>query len=42
MQQGQVFVLKKQAVDGGRSGLTCTDRRSGFETVAARRLLLRA
>jgi hypothetical protein len=24
MQQGQVFVLKKQAVDGGRSGLTCT------------------
>jgi hypothetical protein len=39
MQQGQVFVLKKRAVDGGA---VWADRRSGFETAAARRLFLRA
>jgi hypothetical protein len=42
MQQGQVFELKKRAVDGRPMGVPVSDRRSGFETVTAGRLLLRA
>jgi hypothetical protein len=41
MQQGQVFELKKRAVDGSPVW-AYRYRRSGFETFAARRLLLRA
>ena len=43
MQQGQVFELKKRAVDGSPvMGVPIPGRRSGFETVTAGRLLLRA
>jgi hypothetical protein len=41
--QGQVFELKKLAVDGSPvMGVPVPDGRSGFEAVAAARLLLRA
>ena len=43
MQQGQVFELKRRAVDGRPVwAFRYLDRRSGFETVTAGRLLLRA